>query len=212
MRITSGKARGISLNSPRGDTTRPATDAARQAVFSSLGEMVLDAKILDVFAGTGAYALEGLSRGAAGASFVESGREALACLKKNVSTVEKAITLAGGKCACEIFALDVFKSENRLAEKHFDLIFADPPYAMLSDVNALKKIFMFFSARCKNNPLYILEAPADFDLPTEILTPNFEIEEIKRLGKKSKGKPSQIIFRIRANAIAQNENSEKLAQ
>ena len=64
MRITAGYARGILLNSPKGETTRPATDAARLAIFSSLGDLVENACVLDIFAGTGSYGLEAASRGA----------------------------------------------------------------------------------------------------------------------------------------------------
>ena len=78
MRITSGFARGISLDAPKGDTTRPATDAARQAIFSSLGEAVVGAQVLDMFAGTGSYGLEAASRGAKSAVFVEKSPAAFA--------------------------------------------------------------------------------------------------------------------------------------
>ncbi len=64
MRITGGNARGIEIFVPKKGEIRPATDAIREAVFSSLGELVENSRVLDAFAGTGAYALEALSRGA----------------------------------------------------------------------------------------------------------------------------------------------------
>ena len=64
MRITGGSARGIPLSLPKGDAVRPATDALRQAVFSSLAARVPGTRFLDLFAGSGAYGLEALSRGA----------------------------------------------------------------------------------------------------------------------------------------------------
>src|SRR5258705_11275862 len=70
MRISGGVARGIPLVVPKGDAVRPATDGMRQAVFSSLGGRVVDACFLDLFAGSGAYGLEALSRGAAGGGFL----------------------------------------------------------------------------------------------------------------------------------------------
>ena len=91
MRITSGNARGIWLNSPKGDSTRPATDAARQAIFSSIGDAIIGSRVLDIFAGTGAYGLEAASRGASEILFVESDKKALDALKSNVYAVERAL-------------------------------------------------------------------------------------------------------------------------
>ena len=83
MRISGGLARGIPLLAPRGDAVRPATDSLRQAVFSSLGERVAGARFLDLFAGTGAYGLEAISRGAAGGVFVEKDARAAACVRRS---------------------------------------------------------------------------------------------------------------------------------
>ena len=85
MRITGGEARGIPLVLPRGDAVRPATDAMRQAVFSSLGARVPGARFLDLFAGSGACRLEALSRGASGGTFVEKNPQAVACLRRNLA-------------------------------------------------------------------------------------------------------------------------------
>ena len=74
MRITGGLARSIPLILPKGDAVRPATDALRQAVFSSLAARVAGARFLDLFAGSGAYGLEALSRGASSGVFVEKRR------------------------------------------------------------------------------------------------------------------------------------------
>src|ERR1043165_2460605 len=92
MRITGGNARGIPLAVPKGDAVRPATDAMRQAVFSSLGARVADAQFLDLFAGSGGYGLEPLSRGAAGGTFVEQNAKAVACLRQNIAAVCKSLS------------------------------------------------------------------------------------------------------------------------
>ena len=94
MRITSGFARGILLDSPRGKSTRPATDAARQAIFSSLGGIVEGASVIDLFAGTGSYGLEAASRGAASVLFFENDRNALGALRANLERVKKAVNSA----------------------------------------------------------------------------------------------------------------------
>src|ERR1019366_4147641 len=92
MRISGGQARGIPLIVPKGDAVRPATDGMRQAAFSSLGGYVTGARFLDLFAGSGAYGLEALSRGAAGGVFVEKNARAAACLRRNLA--------AGRQAAC----------------------------------------------------------------------------------------------------------------
>ena len=82
MRISGGGARGIPLVVPKGDAVRPATDGMRQSVFSSLGARVSGARFLDLFAGSGAYGLEALSRGAAAGVFVEQNGKAAACVRQ----------------------------------------------------------------------------------------------------------------------------------
>ena len=76
---------------PKGDAVRPATDGLRQAIFSSLGERVVGARFLDLFAGSGAYGLEALSRGAGGGTFVEKNAKAVACLRQNLASVCKSV-------------------------------------------------------------------------------------------------------------------------
>jgi 16S rRNA (guanine966-N2)-methyltransferase len=119
MRLISGTAGGIPLAVPKHDL-RPTTDRVREAVFSMLGEAVPGARVLDLFAGTGAYALEALSRGAARAVLVEQHRAAAEVIRRNA---EKAKLTA---------QLDLRAADVRLwlksATGPFDLIFADPPY------------------------------------------------------------------------------------
>jgi len=90
MRITGGQARGIPLVLPKGDAVRPATDAMRQAVFSSLAARVAGARFLDLFAGSGAYGLEALSRGAADGVFVEKNARTADFIRQNIAAVCKS--------------------------------------------------------------------------------------------------------------------------
>jgi 16S rRNA (guanine966-N2)-methyltransferase len=105
-------------------------DRVKEALFSSLGERVVDATVLDLYAGSGSLGIEALSRGAASATFVEKGRPALAALRSNLESVG-----LGG----QVVASDV---ETYLAQvdHEFDLVFVDPPYrlslALLEDVMA----------------------------------------------------------------------------
>lgn len=194
MRITSGFARGISLDAPKGDTTRPATDAARQAVFSSLGEAVVGAQVLDIFAGTGSYGLEAASRGAAKAVFLETDRRALDCLRRNAAAVKKAVESGGGSVSFEVLPADCAKSAKILGGRKFDFVFADPPYKMLSDPKLLPQILDTFAQIASPETVFALEAPADFEPPAETFGENGAFTILKRLGKKSRGKPSQILF------------------
>lgn len=122
MRIVAGKWGGRPLRAPRGSVVRPTADRVREAVFGILGDRVAGASVLDLFAGTGAMALEALSRGAAGAVLVESSPEAFAALSGNVSA------LGATEAVC--LPVDYRKALRGLASKgrRFDLVFLDPPY------------------------------------------------------------------------------------
>ena len=125
MRITGGTLRSRALRAPKGQATRPTTDRVREALFGILTSAggVQGARVLDLYAGTGALALEALSRGAASAVLVESAREALAALRANVAALDLE------DCA-EIVAGDVAQALRRAAcAGPFDLVFADPPWA-----------------------------------------------------------------------------------
>lgn len=122
MRLISGSAGGIPLEVPK-SVTRPTQDRVRQAIFNMLGELVPSARVLDLFAGSGALGLECLSRGAASALLVDQDRSACEVIKKNLAKtrLENATIRQG----------DVFKTVAQLAASgaQFDLAFADPPYA-----------------------------------------------------------------------------------
>src|ERR1051325_4727781 len=96
MRISGGTARGIPLLVPKGDAVRPATDGMRQAVFSSLAARVPGARFLDLFAGSGAYGLEALSRGATGGTFVEKSARTADFIHRNIAAVCKSLGRTSG--------------------------------------------------------------------------------------------------------------------
>jgi 16S rRNA (guanine966-N2)-methyltransferase len=122
MRIISGTAGSIVLKVPA-TVTRPTTDRVREAVFSMVGEFVAGARVLDLFAGSGAMGLEALSRGATGATFVEQHSGACETIKDNLTRAK----LRGG----QVTKGDSFATLRRLSDsgERFNLIFADPPYA-----------------------------------------------------------------------------------
>lgn len=122
MRIIAGEFRGRRLAAVRG-RVRPTSDQVREAVFNILGPAVLGARVLDLFAGTGALALEALSRGAAQAVLVEDHKSALLLLRRNVEAL-------GLKERVLVLALNVQAAIKKLAGQGetFDLVFLDPPY------------------------------------------------------------------------------------
>lgn len=119
MRITAGTARGIQLKAP-GQETRPTMDAVKEALFSRLGDRIHQARVLDLFAGSGALGLEALSRGAASAILVENDRRARGAIQTNSEKTQ---------LHPEMIIEDVFRYLKR-ASGQFDLILADPPWAM----------------------------------------------------------------------------------
>ena len=158
MRIITGSARGTRLKSPAGDGTRPTADRTREALFSMLGSRVVDARVLDLFAGTGALALEALSRGAASAVLVD--RTTHAILAENAARTK----LAG---RAEIRRGDVYAAAAELARegRTFDLIFADPPYACGDNVRVLAAVDA--GALLAAGGLFVLEQGADEPLITQ---------------------------------------------
>lgn len=121
MRVVAGTLRGRSLKAPPGDATRPTGAKVKEAVFSILGD-VSDARVLDLYAGSGALGIEALSRGAAHAVFVEAARPALTCLRDNIDKLGLAerATLLG---------LRVESARSKLAQLGpFELVLCDPPW------------------------------------------------------------------------------------
>jgi 16S rRNA (guanine966-N2)-methyltransferase len=119
MRVIAGSAGGLRLAAPKRGV-RPTMDRVKAAIFSSLGDTVIGARVLDLFAGSGALGIEALSRGAASVLFVEGDRQSIAAIKENLAKVN----LTG-----RIRQENVFDFLRRSAGmENFQIIFADPPY------------------------------------------------------------------------------------
>lgn len=125
MRIISGAARGRSLVAPAGEKTRPTLDYVRESLFNIIRWDVQDARVLDLFAGTGALSLEAVSRGAKEAVLIDMDRDACAAIRKNMET-----TKLGDRC--RLIARDYQQAMDALAREgqKFDVVFIDPPYRM----------------------------------------------------------------------------------
>ena len=183
MRITGGRARGIPIKAPKGESTRPATDRIREAIFSSLGSRVEGSRVVDLFAGTGSYGLEALSRGASHATFYEIDRKALACLKENRDMVLKCCQLSAS--VAPTITRDLYIKDND--GQRADYIFIDPPYDSI-EAN-LRRIFARVEQLSKPDASVILEFPGELEPKVD----GWRL--IRRLGKSKSGSPSVAIFK-----------------
>ncbi|MFY0692993.1 MAG: 16S rRNA (guanine(966)-N(2))-methyltransferase RsmD [Paracoccaceae bacterium] len=142
MRIIAGRYRGTALSAVgKGDANahlRPTTDRVRESLFNVLAggkfdDPITEARVLDLFAGTGALGLEALSRGASHVTFVENGRKALSLIRAN-------ITKLAAKDDTEILAADATKPGKLKSDTPFDLVFLDPPYGKALGQKALARL------------------------------------------------------------------------
>jgi 16S rRNA (guanine966-N2)-methyltransferase len=160
MRVISGSAGGLALSVPD-QVARPTMDKVRGAVFSSLGDAVPGARVLDLFAGSGSLGIEALSRGAESAVFVDNSRHAAECILRNLR-----------KChltAASVQTMDVPRFLKTYAHPGaFDLIFADPPYDKLTgDTDHVSPLLASeeLASSLTENGTFILEALATNPLP-----------------------------------------------
>lgn len=175
MRIIAGKHRHRMLLAPEGSGTRPTSDRARESVFDILAhgrfseqDACLDAMVLDAFAGTGAFGLEALSRGARHAVFIEKDRAARAALQKNIAALGETTHSA-------IVNGDATRPARTTGA--CSLVFLDPPYGEELAASALKALAQ--SGWLAENALTVVEIAAKEDLE---LPENFEALDERRYG------------------------------
>lgn len=122
MRITGGMWRGRTLRAPKAEATRPTQDRVREALFNLLQPVIVGARFLDLYAGSGAVGLEALSRGAARADFIERDRRVFETLRANLAAF-------GVEAACaRLVDADAWLAGKAPPEGPWDVVFADPPY------------------------------------------------------------------------------------
>jgi len=157
LRVIAGEFKGRRLRTIAGRRTRPTAGRTREAVFNILGPTVHRAHVLDLFAGTGAYGIEALSRGAASALFVEVDREACAVLNRNLQA-------CGGIVPARVLRWNASRNLNCLRnhEPRFQLVFMDPPYGRglvepalvhLHHAQCLARNACLVIERCSDDPL-----------------------------------------------------------
>ena len=129
MRVIAGTYGGRRLQAPPGEATRPTSDRVREALFSILGDRVQGARVLDLFAGSGALGVEALSRGAASATFVDSAPAAIRALRANLEALG---------AEAEVVRADALRwlRSAPAAARQYDLVFLDPPYRRAGELGA----------------------------------------------------------------------------
>ena len=178
MRVISGKAKGTLLKTPEGMQTRPTADRVKEAVFSVIQFDIPNARVLDLFGGTGQLGIEALSRGAKRAVFVDAGEAACKLIRENL---KKTHLEQDG----QIVRSDYMAYLQRTRET-FDIIFLDPPYAEVFLENALKCITQIDILQ--SGGIIVTERPLDKDLP-------FEFEGFSRSRDYKYGKTLLTIYR-----------------
>ena len=148
MRIIAGKLKGTILNLPKDKNTRPLKDLVRESIFNLINHSnkisvkLEHSNILDLYAGTGSFGLECLSRQASSVCFVEKKRDAIEILEKNIKKLRV-------KNKIKIFFSDIFEliEKGKISESKFDLIFCDPPF---KSINIEKLINLIFNKNLMN--------------------------------------------------------------
>lgn len=153
IRIIAGDFKGRRLKTPAGDKVRPTADRVREAWFSILQRSLRDARVVDLYAGSGALGLEALSRGARTADFVEVRRAPLAAIKANIAALK-----VGDRTT--IHRVDALKFAQQFQPGQYDVAFADPPY----DTDAAARLVAQFRVVPFARVLTI-EHPADHPIP-----------------------------------------------
>jgi 16S rRNA (guanine966-N2)-methyltransferase len=167
MRVVAGAYGGRRLRAPRGRATRPTSDRVREALFSTLGERVVGAQVLDLYAGSGALGIEALSRGAAGVVFVERDRATAAVLRANLrdlglvgpdATTPAADVASGTRVITHVGDAAQFVGDlEEGAGPTFDLVLCDPPYKISSDELATLLVRLAGSRRLSSDATLVAE-------------------------------------------------------
>ena len=172
MRVIAGKARGLTLETIEGDSTRPTRDVVKEALFSILMNYIPDSRFLDLFAGSGAIGIEALSRGAASAMFVDLNSKCTQVIKRNLEKA-KFSELA------EVYNTDYKKAINKMKPKSFDVIYVDPPYNREMGIDAITRLYE--ADILSDDGIIVLETDTNEIVPDEIL--GYEKFNYKRYGR-----------------------------
>lgn len=169
MRVITGIAKGIKLETLEGMDVRPTTDKVKEAIFSSIQFDLYDSLILDLFAGSGQLGIEALSRGAKSAVFVDNSKKSIEIVRKNLEKTK----LINVSQLVYMNSMDYIK----LLDKKFDFIFLDPPY----NKGILNEILPLLSDKLNNKGQIICEYEQNLKLPDKI--ENLRLKKSYKYGK-----------------------------
>jgi len=174
LRIIGGEKKGKKLFSVKGMNTRPTADRMRESLFNILSASIVDSNVLDLFAGTGAFGIEALSRGASAAIFVDNDRTALSVIEKNLQS-------CGFEGRSKILRCNILINLKCLkaAAKPFDLVFMDPPYEKDCVYQSLVNLKQ--SSVLQNGSIIIVEHSPKEPVPEDLF--GFEISDQRRYGR-----------------------------
>ncbi len=192
MRVIAGVAGGIQLDVPKSGV-RPTMDRVKAAIFSSLGELVIGARVLDLFAGTGALGIEALSRGAASALFVEEDAAAVSAIERNLVRTK----LEGRVRKQDVFAL----LRSGQSTETFRIVFADPPYEKMKSGERFTQLLLEsteLAGLLEPSGIFVLEKR-----PEEKMTPTalWEIIRARKYGA------TEVLFLQRSAAASEAQAS-----
>ena len=186
MRISGGKARGIPLKVSKKGGVRPAIETTRERLFSSIFQSVQDATVLDLFAGSGAYGLESLSRGARQATLVEKNRLVFNDLKTNLAAVLKSANLEGK--AGRLVNRNVLDFVKESPSQNYDIIFIDPPYAEIEKLGPRLFELILRNSCLSKDGFVVLETPGELKMEF----PGWTVH--RAVGKEKRGSPVHRIY------------------
>jgi 16S rRNA (guanine966-N2)-methyltransferase len=173
VRIIAGIAKSRRLKSVCGQEVRPTSDRVKESVFSILGEKVVDARVLDIFAGTGNLGLESLSRGAAVAVFVDNDFRSIKVIQENITALgfesSTQVIQAEAPAALQkiqrVGQMDL-QSAIRSPQSEFDVVFLDPPYLQDLEIPTIEALTKF--NLLNENAIVVVEHHKKTELPEEI--------------------------------------------
>ena len=174
MQIIAGTHKGRKLTSLPGKSTRPTSGKVREAIFNICSGLIKDATVLDLYAGTGAFGLEAISRGAATVVFVDSDRKSAAVIRKNID-------ICGENDRSTVICGDILLSPTMFAAtgNTFDLVFMDPPYDTPAIRQTLENLVQ--KSVLKKGAILIVEHDKYEEIPEDI--PGLEITDKRKYGK-----------------------------
>ena len=174
MRIISGEARGRRLYAPKGDQTRPTSDKIRESIFNILGPSIRGKSVIDLFGGTGAMALEALSRGAKCATISDRARSAAAVIRRNA----QAVLGSEEDARIQLLEMDYRLAIARADLGPYDFVFLDPPYRM-TEAYATALALLEEQGKLAADWTGVLERDADQAVQ---LPDNYEVYDERRYG------------------------------